>query len=187
MLKTDIKTSHIPVILLTALSEAKQKIQGLETGADDYLTKPFHPRELLARVNNLIENRQMLREKFSSNAIIKPGEISVTPRDQVFMENLIKVVEDNMANEKYSIEELSQDVGMSQSQLHRKLKALVNQTTNHFVRSIKMHRAKELLEKDAGTIAEIAYMVGYEDPGYFSKSYKAFFGHLPSEARKKPD
>lgn len=187
MLKTDIKTSHIPIILLTALSEEDNRIQGLETGADDYLTKPFHPRELLARVNNLIENREMLRQKFSSNTIIKPGEISVTPRDQVFMENLIKIVEDNMANERYSIEDLSHDVGMSQSQLHRKLKALVNQTTNHFVRSIKMHRAKELLEKDAGNIAEIAYWVGYEDPGYFSKSYKAFFGHLPSEVRKKAD
>ncbi|MEE4177728.1 MAG: two-component regulator propeller domain-containing protein [Bacteroides sp.] len=186
-LKNDIKTSHIPIILLTALSGQDEKIQGLETGADDYLTKPFNPRELLARVNNLIENRQMLRLKFSSNAIIKPREISVTPRDQVFMENLIKVVEDNIANIKYSIEDLSRDVGMSQSQLHRKLKALVNQTTNHFVRSIKMHRAKELLEKDAGTIAEIAYMVGYDDPGYFSKSYKAFFGNLPSEVRKKPD
>ena len=187
ILKNDIRTSHIPLILLTALAEEDARIDGLETGADDYLTKPFNPRELLARVNNLIENRQMLRQKFSSNAIIKPGEISVTPRDKVFMENLIKVVEDNLDNENYSIEDLSRDVGMSQSQLHRKLKALVNQTTNHFVRSIKMHRAKELLEKDAGTIAEIAYMVGYEDPGYFSKSFKAFFGQLPSEIKKKAE
>lgn len=184
-LKNDIKTSHIPIILLTALSEEEVRIRGLEFGADDYLTKPFNPKELQARVNNLIENRQMLREKFSSNTILKPGEISVTPRDQIFMKNLIKVVEDNIANEKYSIEDLSRDIGMSQSQLHRKLKALVNQTTSHFVRSLKMHRAKELLEKDAGTIAEIAYMVGYDDPGYFSKSYKAFFSQLPSEVRKK--
>ncbi len=186
-LKNDVKTSHIPIILLTARAEESERIQGLETGADDYLTKPFNPRELLVRVNNLIENRQKLREKFSTNAIIKPGEISVTPRDRVFMEKLVKVVEDNISNEKYSIEDLSRDVGMSQSQLHRKLKALVNQTTNHFVRSIKMHRAKELLERDAGTIAEVAYMVGYEDPGYFTKSYKAFFGQLPSEVRKSPE
>jgi two-component system, sensor histidine kinase ChiS len=187
VLKTDVKTSHIPVILLTARAEDEDRLHGLETGADDYLTKPFSPKELLARVNNLIENRQKLREKFSSSAIIKPGEISVTPRDRVFMEKLVKVIEDNISNEKYSIEDLSHDVGMSQSQLHRKLKAVVNQTTNHFVRSIKMHRAKELLERDAGTIAEVAYMVGYDDPGYFTKSYKAFFGQLPSEVRKKPE
>ncbi len=185
ILKADIKTSHIPVILLTALAEDKNRLHGLETGADDYLAKPFNPRELYVRVNNLVESRRKLREKFSTNAIIKPGEISVTSRDQAFMKKLIKVVEENISNEKYSIEDLSRDVGMSQSQLHRKLKALVNQTTNHFVRSIKMHRAKELLERDAGTIAEVAYMVGYDDPGYFTKSFKAFFGILPSEVKDK--
>jgi two-component system, sensor histidine kinase ChiS len=183
-LKTDERTSHIPVILLTALAEGPDRMHGLETGADSYLTKPFNPKELLIRATNLVENRRLMREKFSTNAIIKPGEITVTSRDRAFMEKLMSIMEKNMDNEKFSVEDLASDAGMSQSQLHRKLKALINQTANHFIRSVRMHRAKELLEKDAGNIAEIAYMVGYDDPGYFTKSFKAFFGILPSEIRK---
>jgi two-component system, sensor histidine kinase ChiS len=183
-LKTDERTSHIPVILLTARAEDPDRMRGLETGADDYLTKPFNPRELLIRATNLMENRRLMREKFSTNTIIKPGEISVTSRDRAFMEKLMGIMEKNMDNEKFSVEDLASEAGMSQSQLHRKLKALINQTANHFIRSVRMHRAMELLEKDAGNIAEIAYMVGYDDPGYFTKSFKAFFGILPSEIRK---
>ncbi len=93
-------------------------------------------------------------------------------------------MESNIGNEHFSVEELSKEIGMSPSQLHRKLKALVNQSVGYFIRSVRMNRAKELLEKDAGNIADIAYMVGYADPGYFSKTYRAFFGKLPSEVQK---
>ena len=184
-LKTDERTSHIPVILLTALAEDPERMHGLETGADTYLTKPFNPKELLIRAGNLVENRRIMREKFSTKAIIKPGEITVTSRDRAFMEKLMSIIMENMGNEKFSVEDLAREAGMSQSQLHRKLKALINQTANHFIRSARMHRAKELLEKDAGTIAEIAYMVGYNDPGYFAKSCKSFFGILPSEIKNQ--
>jgi signal transduction histidine kinase/ligand-binding sensor domain-containing protein/DNA-binding response OmpR family regulator len=183
-LKTDERTSHIPVVLLTARTEDPDRMRGLETGADDYLTKPFNPKELLIRATNLMENRRLMREKFSTNAIIKPSEISVTSRDRAFMEKLMGIMEKNMDNEKFSVEDLAREAGMSQSQLHRKLKALINQTANHFIRSVRMHRAMELLEKNAGNIAEIAYMVGYVDPGYFTKSFKSFFGKLPSEISK---
>lgn len=184
-IKSSEKTSHIPIILLTARAAENDKISGLDAGADDYLAKPFNTKELLARAKNLIENRRLLREKFSDNTIIKPSEISVSSRDQVFMEKLLKVIETNMDNEKFGVEDLSDAVAMSQSQLHRKLKAIINQSANHFIRMVRMNRAKELLEKDAGNIAEVAYKVGYEDPGYFSKTYKAFFGHLPSEVKKQ--
>lgn len=183
-IKSNEKTSHIPVILLTARAEEKDKIQGLETGADDYLTKPFNTKELRARVKNLIENRRYMREKFEASSIIKPGEISVTSRDQSFIKRLLEIVESNIDKEKISVDDLAGQVAMSQSQLHRKLKALVNQSASQFIRSVKMHRAKELLEKDAGNIAEIAYMVGFSDPGYFTKTYKSFFGILPSEVKK---
>ena len=182
-IKSGEKTSHIPVIMLTAKATADDKIHGLGTGADDYLSKPFNTKELLARAKNLIENRRLLREKFSGNTIIKSSEISVSSRDQLFIEKLLKVVEANMDNEKFGVENLSAAVAMSQSQLHRKLKALINQPANHFIRMVRMNRAKELLEKDAGNISEVAYKVGYEDPGYFSKTYKAFFGQLPSEVK----
>ena len=183
--KSNEKTSHIPVILLTAKSEKKDLIQGLETGADDYLTKPFNTKELRARVKNLIENRRYMREKFEITSVIKPGEISVTSRDRSFMEKLVDMIEKNINSENFSVEDLAREVEMSQSQLHRKLKALINQSASQFIRSAKMHRAKELLEKDAGNIADIAYMVGFSDPGYFTKTYRAFFGILPSETRRK--
>jgi signal transduction histidine kinase/DNA-binding response OmpR family regulator/ligand-binding sensor domain-containing protein len=183
-IKSNEKTSHIPVILLTARADEQDKIHGLETGADDYLTKPFNAKELLVRVRNLIDNRKYLREKFEVTSVIKPGEISVTSRDRSFMEKLIQVIEKNMKTENFSVEELARGAGMSQSQLHRKLKALINQSAVQFIRSVRMNRAKELLEKDAGNIAEIAYMVGFSDPGYFTKTYKSFFGILPSEVKK---
>ena len=184
-IKTDVKTSHIPVILLTARADEQDKIHGLETGADDYLTKPFNAKELRVRIKNLVENRRMLREKFESNSIIKPSEISVTSRDKSFIEKLLKIVEKNIEKENFSVDGFSEEAHMSPSQLHRKLKALVNQSATQFIRSVKMHRAKELLEKDAGNIAEVAYMVGFRDPGYFSRIFKTFFGVLPSAIREK--
>ncbi len=183
--KASEKTSHIPVILLTARADKRDKIRGLETGADDYLTKPFNGRELLIRVRNLIDSRRNLREKFNSHSVINTGEISVTSRDAHFMKKLLSIVEKNIDNYTFSVEELGREAGMSQSQIHRKLRALINMPANHFIRSVRMHHALELLQKNAGNISEIAYMVGYDDPGYFTKSFRAFFGKLPSEVNKK--
>jgi signal transduction histidine kinase/ligand-binding sensor domain-containing protein/DNA-binding response OmpR family regulator len=180
-IKTGDKTSHIPLVLLTSRVEEKDLLHGLENGADDYLTKPFNSRELKMRIGNLIQSRRKLREMIEENALVKPADISVTSRDRAFVEKLLKLVEKNMDNEHFSVEELAQAAGMSASQLNRKLKALLNQSAIQFIRSLRMHRAKELLEKDAGNIAEIAYMVGFSDPGYFSKTFRKFFGKRPSE------
>ncbi len=184
LIRSSDKTSHIPVIMLTARADYADKIMGLQVGADDYLVKPFNVKELKIRVKNLIDSRRALRERFSSNSIIKPGEISVTSRDKSFMEKLLKVVEHNIGNCKFSIEDLGREVGMSQSQIHRKLKATVNMPANHFIRSVRMNRAMHLLQKEGGNISEIAYMVGYDDPGYFTKTFRTFFGKLPSEIKK---
>ncbi len=180
-IKTSEKTNHIPIILLTAMADVSDKIIGLKTGADDYLTKPFNAEELKIRIKNLIDNRLALRQKFSTNGIITPGEISVTSRNTSFMEMLLSLAEKNMANIDFSVEDLGREAGMSQSQLHRKLKASVNMSANQFIRSVRMQRAMELLQNGVGNIAEIAYMVGYDDPGYFSKSFHKFFDKLPSE------
>lgn len=179
-IKTDIRTSHVPVILLTARSSEEDRIQGLETGADDYLTKPFNRKELLARIKNLISSRRLLREKFSPGVPVVPSAVQVSSRDSQFMEKLLRIVEQNIGNEAFGVEDLSAETAMSQSQLHRKLKAVINMPANHFIRSVRMHRARQLLQQNAGTISEISFMVGYGDPGYFSKSYRAFFGYLPS-------
>ena len=181
MLKSGDKTSHIPVIMLTARAEDTDRITGFETGADDYLSKPFNPKELRIRIKNLIDSRRELRERFSSNSIIKPGEISVTPHDASFMEMLLKIVEKNIDNTAFSVGDLGREVAMSPSQIHRKLKATVNMPANHFIRSVRMHRAMDLLRKEAGNISEISYMVGYDDPGYFTKSFRTFFDKLPSD------
>jgi signal transduction histidine kinase/ligand-binding sensor domain-containing protein/DNA-binding response OmpR family regulator len=185
LIKSGTETSHIPVILLTARSGETDRLKGLDTGADDYLTKPFNASELLTRAGNLIRNRQLLREKFSSNSIIRPNEISVSPRDASFIEKLLRVVETNISDPSFSVADLAKEAGMSHSQLHRKLRSTINMTANHFIRSVRMHRAMELLRKDAGNIAETAFMVGYDDPGYFTKIFRNFFGKLPSEIGSK--
>jgi signal transduction histidine kinase/DNA-binding response OmpR family regulator len=185
-IKTSFKTSHIPLILLTARADPGDKISGLKMGADDYLTKPFQSKELQIRIKNLIENRIILRKKYSSNSIIKPSEISVSSYDATFIEKLMELVEKNMGNDNYSVEMLCKEVSISQSQLHRKLKAIINMSSSHFIRSVRMHRSMDLLKNGTGNISEIAFSVGYSDPGYFSKTFRKFFGKLPSEIQKMP-
>ncbi|HYW97054.1 MAG TPA: two-component regulator propeller domain-containing protein [Bacteroidales bacterium] len=179
-IKSSIKTSHIPIILLSARAGLNDRITGLNIGADEYLAKPFNTPELLSRIGNLIKNRESLRKKFSSREVINPGEVLVTPHDTVFMQKIMRLVNENLGNKDFSVKDLATESGMSLSQLHRKLKAIINMTANQLIRSVRMHHAMSLLQKGAGNISEVAYMVGY-DPGYFTKSFHNFFGKLPSE------
>ena len=183
-LKLDEKTSHIPIILLTAKAGQENKIEGLETGADDYLTKPFEAKELLVRVKNLIDLRRKLREHFSVGQVLKPGEIAVTSIDDAFLKKVMQVVEERLGNEAFSVEDLAGEAGMSRSQLHRKLTSLTGQSPSDFIRYMRLHRAMELLRKNAGTVSEIAYTVGFSGVSYFTKSFKEQFGTLPSEVNK---
>ena len=185
-LKLDEKTSHIPIILLTAKAAHENKIEGLETGADDYLIKPFEPKELLARVKNLINLRRKLRDRFKVSVPLKPGEIAVTSMDDVFLNRVIAAVEQHMGDERLHIDELGALIGMSRRQLHRKLSALTNQGPGEFIRYIRLHRAMDLLQKGAGTVSEIAYRVGFNDPSYFSKCFHQQFGYAPTDVRKSP-
>lgn len=182
-IKSNEKTSHVPLIFLTARATDEDLMCGLENGADAYLTKPFSPRELEVRVRNLVESRRIMREKFDRQIVVSPGEIVVSSRDRLFMEKILRIVEEHISREDFVVEELAANAGMSQSQLQRKLKALINQSPNQLIRSVRLQRARELITKNAGTISEISYMVGYGDPGYFTKSYKSYFGVLPSEDR----
>jgi DNA-binding response OmpR family regulator/two-component sensor histidine kinase len=181
ILKNDEKTSHIPVILLTAKASSESKLQGLETGADDYLIKPFDSKELLVRVKNLIALRQKLRERFSREVVLKPGDIAITPMDEVFLQRVQSVVEQHLDEEEFSVEILGQEVGMSRTQIHRKLRALIDQSASQFVRSMRLQRAVDLLNQKAGTVAEIAYMVGFNSQAYFTKCFHEQFGCSPKE------
>ncbi len=184
-LKTDERTSHVPVILLTAKSSGESKIEGLELGADDYVTKPFDSRELHVRVKNLITLRRKLRERFTRALVLKPSETNAPSMDEAFLRKVMAAVEKHLGNEDFSVEMLGQEIGMSRTQLHRKLKALTNQTASDLIRSLRLQRAADLLQRRAGTVAEIAFQVGFGDPSYFTKCFREQFGCLPTEYGKK--
>jgi signal transduction histidine kinase/AraC-like DNA-binding protein len=181
MLKTDERTSHIPVIMLTAKASVENRIEGLETGADDYMTKPFNMQELQIRINNLIEQRKILRERFSKDARLEPKDIAVTSPDEKFLNRTMDIIEENLGDCEFEVSILADEVGMSRMQLFRKLKALTNQTPSEFIRTIRLKRAARLMEKKFGNVAEITYEVGFNNLSYFAKCFKEMYGKSPSE------
>jgi signal transduction histidine kinase/DNA-binding response OmpR family regulator len=183
-LRNDVRTSHIPVILLTAKAEQEEKLQGLRTGADDYLAKPFDAEELRVRIHNLIQLRQQLRQRFAAAVELKPEEVAVNSIDQDFLENALGIVESRMDDEQFSVEVLAREIGMSRPQLNRKLRALVNQSTNQFIQSIRLQRAADLLRKQSGTVAEIAFQTGFSSTAYFIKCFKDKYGETPGSFSK---
>ncbi len=183
-LKTDLRTCHIPVILLTAKAAQEEKLEGLEIGADDYLTKPFDSKELLIRAQNLIQLRRQLRERFAESITLKPNEVTTNSLDQTFLENALQIVESNIANEQFGIDILSREIGMSRPNLNRKFRALINQSTNQFIQSVRLQRAADLLSQNAGTVAEIAFQTGFGSTAYFVKCFKDHFGETPGNYLK---
>ena len=180
-LKTGKLTSHIPIIMLTARADLKSKIHGLETGADDYLIKPFDETELAVRVDNLIQQRQKLRRLYSNDILIPLKDISVTSADERFLQRAAEIITEHIHSETFGPSSFCLEVGLSRSQLHRKLKAIVAMSTTEFIRSIRLRYAADLLKHKYGTIAEIAYEVGFNNPAYFSDCFRKQFGCLPSE------
>ncbi len=175
------RTSHIPIIMLTAKAGIDDKIDGLETGVDVYLTKPFHARELQANVKNLIHQRNQLRRRFSKSTTIRPSEVTSVSVDQSFLEKVVKTIETHFGDEQFSVERLAGQVNMSVSQLNRKLNALIDQPSGQLIRSLRLQRAADLLVQKAGTVSEICYKVGFNDNAYFSRAFKKQFGCTPSE------
>jgi len=182
-LKNDEKTSHIPIILLTAKTEQESKLEGLATGADDYLMKPFDTEELLIRIRNIINTRRKLHKIFSKGEYIPPRGEEKKRRsiDEHFMNKVIEVIEQHISEEEFSIEEFGNEVGMSRSQLHRKLKALSGKSASRYIRSVRLTRAKTMIIDQKGNISEIAYSVGFSSPAYFTKCFKDEYGYPPSD------
>ncbi|MDN5216165.1 ATP-binding protein [Fulvivirgaceae bacterium BMA12] len=179
-LKTNEKTSHIPVILLTARADVDSKIAGLQTGADDYLTKPFNARELNIRIVNLIDQRNKLKALFSSRITLEPKEIAITSADERFIKRVMDLINQNMDNSDFDVETFQKEVGMSRMQLHRKLKALTGCSTSEFIRVQRLKRAAQMLEAKADNISQIAYLTGFSNLSYFAKCFKEQFGVSPS-------
>ena len=180
-LKTDARTSHVPVILLTARASGESKVEGLETGADDYLTKPFDVKELQARVRNLIEQRRRLRERFRRDIFTEPSEITTTSMDEAFLKKVVAAVETHIDDPDFATENLARASGVSRRHLNRKLRALTGQSVREFMRTIRLKRAAQLLQQQAGTVTEIAYEVGFNSIGHFAKVFREQFGVAPSE------
>jgi len=180
-LKTDQRTSHIPVILLTARASRESKLEGLKIGADDYIAKPFEARELEIRVKNLIEQRQKIQEKFHNKNMLQPQKHVTSSMDKKFLDKAISIVEEHLSNEHFSVETFSKQIGMSRVQLHRKLKALTDYSASEFIRYLRLSRAASLLKQESGTVTEIAYEVGFSSLSYFSKCFRDHFGKLPSD------
>jgi ligand-binding sensor domain-containing protein/signal transduction histidine kinase/DNA-binding response OmpR family regulator len=180
-LKGDTRTSHIPVILLTARTPLIFNIEGLETGADDYMTKPFNLTMLEARVWNLLDSRQKLRDRYRKEITLQPKNVAITSPDEKFLERVMTFIEKNMAEPSLSVEELGKEAGMSRVTLYRKIKALTNQTAVEFVRSVRLKRAAQLLEQNKLNVNEVAYMVGFLDIDYFRRCFKEEFGYTPKE------
>lgn len=180
-LKTDERTSHIPVILLTARTRIESKLAGLEAGADDYLTKPFDRQELLTRVKNLMEGRRQLRERFRRQLVVQPSEVTVTSTDEKFLQNVFALLEKNLSNTDFDVSVFCQEIGLSQTHLHRKLTALLGQSANELIRTFRLKRAADLLSQQHGNVSEIAFMVGFTNPNYFTKCFRDQFGQTPSE------
>ncbi|MCC8133684.1 MAG: helix-turn-helix domain-containing protein [Tannerellaceae bacterium] len=186
-IKEDIRTSHIPIILLTAKSGEESKLEGLTAGADDYITKPFNFNILFIKMRNLIEAQKRKQTLFGEQIRIEPSKIAVSSLDKKLINKALEYTEANISNPDFSVEELSRELGMSRVHLYKKLSSLTGKTPIEFIRVIRLKRAAQLLEESQLTVSEIAYEVGFNNPKYFRKYFKEEFGVLPSQygSRKK--
>ncbi len=180
-IKKDERTSHIPVLLLTALHSKEHEIEGLSCGADDYVTKPFDITILQTKVENMLSVRAALKDKYTRELILKPSDVTITSPDERFLQKAMEVVEKNIANPDFDIESFANEVGVSRMQLYRKFNALTNMTVKEFVRSIRLKRATQLLIEKKMTITEIAFAVGFKDLSHFRKCFHREYGMSASD------
>ncbi|MBW1296193.1 hybrid sensor histidine kinase/response regulator [Aquimarina litoralis] len=183
-IKSDIRTSHIPFILLTSRTSLIYKFDGLESGADAYINKPFNVKEFLLTIRNLLSSIEKQKEKFSSNDF-KSSDLTVTSVDEELLKKAVRIVEENISNTSFDIPYFSSELGVSRTMLFSKIKGWTNLTPNEFIHSIRMKRASQLLELGQINISEVCYKVGFRNPKYFTKCFKKHFNQTPSEYASK--
>ncbi|MDE3742670.1 hybrid sensor histidine kinase/response regulator transcription factor [Maribacter polysaccharolyticus] len=185
-IKSNPETCHIPVLLLTALEDDENLIKGLELGADEYMSKPFSLKHLALRAKKLIQNNLKLKEHFAKNSSLPNGDIEISTRDKEFLNDIINVIDKNISDSSFGVEELSTAMGLSTSHFYRRLKQLTGQVPNVYLRNYRLQRAAELLKSNEGfNVTEVIYQIGIESPSYFSTSFKKLYGVSPSEFLKK--
>lgn len=183
-LKTNTATSHIPVIMLTAKNLEEQRAEGYEHGADSYITKPFHSKVLLARINNLLKQRRLLKTLFKDITQADEQTIdqsSMDDRDKQFMKQLHQIIQSNLSRSEFGVEDIGREIGLSRVQLYRKVKAMTGSSVVDLMRKARLYKAKRLLESRSMSISEVAYEVGFSAPSYFTKCFKDEYGMLPGE------
>jgi signal transduction histidine kinase/DNA-binding response OmpR family regulator len=183
-LKTNISTSHIPIILLTALSSEEQQIKGLNTGADDYISKPFNANTLIYKIRGIIENRRKIANRFRTEMAIEPKDIVVHSADEELITNTINIIKQHISDVEFSVDKLVEELGMSRSAFFRKIKAVTLMSPNELIRTIRLKHAAELLLKSDLNISEISYEVGFVSPKYFRECFKKQFDVTPSEYKE---
>jgi len=181
VLKKDVLTSHIPVILLTAKASDEDVLEGLETGADDYITKPFNTKILCARIKNLIDLRRHLQQNLKREMTLQPVKTSVSAVDKEFFKDMHQVIEKNLSESDFNVEQLGKKLYMSRATLYRKIMALTGETPTEYIRTYRLKRGAELLKNNYGTVLEVALEVGFSSSAYFTKCFKEKFHQLPSE------
>jgi DNA-binding response OmpR family regulator len=190
VLKNNRDTSHIPIILLTAKAAEENIIEGLETGADDYITKPFNTKILCARIKNLIDLRRHFQETIYREMTLKPVQKSISQMDKEFVKDLQEVINKNISDPEFNVEELCKKLYMGRTTLYRKILALTGEPPTEFIRSYRLKRGADLLKRGKGSVLEVAFEVGFSSANYFSKCFKKKFHQLPSnfqasEAKKE--
>ncbi|MFN8347847.1 MAG: ATP-binding protein [Spirosomataceae bacterium] len=185
-LKNDERSSHIPIIVLSAKSSFDSKLKGLTFGADEYMSKPFSLSELLIRVKNTITNRQKLLLKIGASTPIEPDPADtfspvLAEKEQLFLKKIKRIILEHMADESFAIDSLAGKANLSRSQLYRKMQALTNQTPSQFIHQVRLERANELLREGKLNVTQVAYEVGYSSQSYFSKMYQEYFGYSPKK------
>lgn len=184
-IKQNIRTSHIPVIMLTAKTNQQDQLEGLAAGADDYLNKPFSISILKMKVQNMLKARTRMQEHYSNTLEVDPEKITFNEMDKEFLEKAKKIVEENMDNMDFSVDDFCKEMGMSRSNLHLKMKAITGESTIEFIKKIRFNEACNLLKDGRYSIAEISTIVGFNTPSYFTTSFKKYFGILPTDYVKE--
>jgi len=184
-LKQHPKTAHIPVLLLTARTAETHELEGLGMGADEYMSKPFNPTLLQAKVTTLVRNRRKLHEFYQRQILLEPTEVVIADADKQFLENAMHAVEKHLSNPEFSVQMLTREVGMSLSVFYRRIKSITGQTVVEFIRDVRMKRAAQLLTTTPLRVSEVAFQVGIEDPRYFRKAFQKIYSVTPSEYAKQ--
>jgi YesN/AraC family two-component response regulator len=184
-IKSTQETSHIPVIMLTAKMSQEWEIEGLKTGADAYIRKPFDMELLELKIKNILKQREEMRRRFNREITLQPNEITVTSVDERFLKKAIEVIEKHMANTEFNVELFVKEMALSRSNLYLKIKELTGFSSSEFIRNIRLKRAMQLLEQSDLSVKEIMYMTGFNTASYFSKCFKKQFGEIPSKYIKQ--